>query len=46
MHVPTDDASKITEGGKPISPKEVIDGKALFEIGSGTYTFIAPMKQR
>ena len=46
VHVPTDDASKITEGGKPISPKQVIDGKALFEIGSGSYTFIAPMKQR
>lgn len=45
VHVPADDASKITEGGKLISPKEVIDGKALFEIGSGTYTFTAPLKQ-
>ena len=48
VHVPTSDPGKITESGKPATQSpgvkllRVEDGKAIFEVGSGTYDFTSP----
>lgn len=45
VRIPARDASAVTEGGKPAARAEGVkflrqeDGKALFEVGSGTYRF-------
>ena len=43
--VPTRDAAKITESGKPTSPASTTTDCAVFEVGSGTYEFVSPMNR-
>ena len=49
VYVPVADRASIKEGGKPAADAEgarflqVEDGRALFEVGSGTYHFTAPL---
>ncbi len=45
IRVPTTDASKITENGQPARPAQVTPDDAVFEVGSGTYDFVAPYDQ-
>jgi alpha-L-rhamnosidase len=40
--VPTRDAEKITEGGKPIGVAKKTSDCAVFEVASGSYEFVAP----
>ena len=46
VYVPAEDSDKISEGGKPASESEGVrfremeNGRAVFEIASGNYTFI------
>ncbi len=42
IRVPTSDASKITESGQSARPSRLDEGAALFEAGSGTYSFVSP----
>ena len=48
VYVPAGDAASVTESGKPASEAEGVrfvaaeDGRAVFEIASGTYVFEAP----
>jgi len=41
--VPTSDASKITESGKPVSAARTSTECAIFEVGSGAYEFVSQM---
>jgi alpha-L-rhamnosidase len=49
LYVPVADPASIKEGGKPAADAEgarflrAEDGRALFEVGSGTYHFTAPL---
>ncbi|MCC2669971.1 MAG: alpha-rhamnosidase [Armatimonadetes bacterium] len=49
IYVPTSDASQVTEGGKPASRAVGLkllrseNGAAIYEAGSGTYRFTAPL---
>ena len=42
--VPTTDATQITESGKPASGGRSTAGGAMFEVGSGSYEFMAPLR--
>ena len=48
--VPTATVSSITESGRPVAQAEGVtflrqeDGKAVFEVGSGKYTFVSEIK--
>ncbi len=48
VHLPTRNVAKVTEGGKPIAqaegvrPLRIEPGEAIYEVGSGRYTFKAP----
>jgi alpha-L-rhamnosidase len=42
VYVPTRGAERVMEGGKPIPAARADAGYAVFEIGSGEYTFTAP----
>jgi alpha-L-rhamnosidase len=42
IHLPTQDASAITESGRPVAPDRTAADEAVFELGSGTYEFAAP----
>lgn len=47
IHVPAGDASRVTEGGRPAAASPGVkslgakDGRAVFEVGSGRYSFAA-----
>ena len=43
--VPTSDATKITESGKPASAARATTDYALYEVRSGSYEFISPFGQ-
>jgi alpha-L-rhamnosidase len=49
VYVPAADSASVKEGGKPAADAEgvsflrVEDGRSLFEVGSGTYRFTAPL---
>lgn len=50
VYMPTADAAKVTESGKPagkadgVHPAGTVDGAAVYTIGSGTYHFVAPQR--
>ena len=52
LYIPAAEASSITESGKPAATAEGVhflraeQGEALFEIGSGSYTFATPRVQK
>jgi len=45
VYVPAAAGAKITEGGKPASPVATEDSASVFEVGSGTYEFVAMKAQ-
>ncbi len=42
VHLPTTDASRITEGGQPVAGAQATPDGAVLEVGSGTYEFSSP----
>lgn len=46
VHLPTHDASAITESGKSVAPDRAAEDEAVLEVGSGTYEFAAPFGTR
>jgi alpha-L-rhamnosidase len=52
VYIPAAEASTITESGKPAATAEGVhflraeQGEAVFEIGSGSYSFAAPRVQK
>jgi alpha-L-rhamnosidase len=42
VRVPTANAARVTESGKPVPATATEPGAARFEIGSGRYEFAAP----
>jgi alpha-L-rhamnosidase len=52
IHVPAEESAAILEGGRPIEevagivPRGRVDGTAVFEIGSGRYTFESSVFRR
>ena len=50
IYVPTTDADKVLESGKPVSEVKdlkfvgAVDGTVKYEVGSGNYVFISPVK--
>ena len=47
VYVPASDVAKVTEGGKPVASATGVKflrmeaGRAVFEVGSGSFTFVA-----
>lgn len=50
VYLPATDAASVTEGGKPVATvkgvkfRKMEEGKALYEVESGVYHFIAPLR--
>ena len=49
MYIPTHDVNDVTESGKPAKRTDGVkyirmeDGAAVYEVGSGNYTFVLKM---
>ena len=52
LYVPTDDPAQVTEGNRPVEKAEAVhllrveNGAAVYRVGSGRYTFLAPWRNR
>ena len=52
IHVPTNDAAKVTEGGAAAEKATGVkflrteEGRAVYKLGSGTYKFTAPFSRK
>jgi alpha-L-rhamnosidase len=42
LHLPTSDASRVTEGGRTVAPDHAMPDRATYELPSGRYHFSAP----
>jgi alpha-L-rhamnosidase len=50
IHLPTSTSGEITESGRPLADAEAVklqkteDGRAVIEVGSGTYRFVSSLR--